>query len=277
MTVRGNERARQERRLPSPPRPACTSNTGCFPIREPAFASLSTSQHYTNNAEQDSYRVCGVPWSAPFLTASCPLQRMPYFLRRERSVNVAHPQTRKRVQYRIGHRHRGGYSGQLPDASHPQGIGGRGSLERIEDESRDLFGSGDRIVQQAARQQLPFRAVDNAFREGLADALRDPTMQLPCDELGVDNAAAVVHGHILEDAYTPYLCVHLHHHDMRPKGVGVPGQRIGAMELEPRGDSRGQAGLVIGSHDDLGEGQRLLWVVAREDPPILEDEFRWRT
>src|SRR5262245_56508531 len=101
-------------------------------------------------------------------------------------------------------------------------------------------------------------------------------MHLPFHELGVDDAAAVVHGHIPQESDGSRLPVYFHHHHMGAKGIGVPGERVRTTKLQSFLDSWRQAFCIVRSGGQLGESNILLQVGAMEDPSSLEGELLGR-
>src|SRR5262245_53451487 len=95
------------------------------------------------------------------------------------------------------------------------------------------MGPGEGIVQQAPRQWLALRAVDDVFGQSLPQTLGDTTDNLPFDQPWVDNAATVVHSNIAQDGDLSRLPAHLHDHGMCAKGERGSREGVGATDNQP--------------------------------------------
>src|SRR5262245_13006432 len=142
----------------------------------------------------------------------------PYLLCRKRRIEMAHPKAGQRVQHRIGYRCWRRDRGHRPDPLRPEWVGRRWHLQRLQDELRDLVGLRESIVQQAPRQWLALRAVDDVFGQGLPETLGDAADDLPFNQAWVDDTATVVDPNITQDGDLARLPAHLHDHGMCAKG-----------------------------------------------------------
>src|SRR5262245_49310413 len=95
----------------------------------------------------------------------------PYLLSREWRIEMAYPEAGQRVQHRIGYRGWRRDRGHRPDPLCPEWVSRRWHLQRLQDERGNLMGLRECIVQQAPRQWLALRAVDDVFSQGLPEPL----------------------------------------------------------------------------------------------------------
>src|SRR5262245_18508691 len=207
------------------------------------------------------------------LTSYCAMQRPPDLLGSQRSVDMAYADWAEGVHDGVGYGHGSGHRRQFPDAFHTQGIGRRERLHRLQDEMGYGRGLWDGIVQQTAGQRLTLWRVDDALGQGLPEALHDAAIHLPFDELWVDDAAAIMHSHVLEKGHFSRLLVHLYNCHMCTKGVRVAGERVRAAEVQPNAEVRRQQGFIVGRGGECSEGHHLPWVATIADMPALEDEM----
>src|SRR5262249_5521681 len=138
----------------------------------------------------------------------------PYLLRCKRRVEMAHPKAGQRVQHRIGHRRWRPDRGHRTDPLGPQRVSRRWHLQRLWNGRGILVGLRESIGQQAPRQWLALRAVDDVFAQGLPEALGDATNNLPFDQSWVDDAATVVDSNVAQDGDLSCLPAPLHDHGM---------------------------------------------------------------
>ncbi len=85
-------------------------------------------------------------------------------------------------------------------------------------ERRQIVRARQRIVHQAAGQQLPaLRIVDAVLEQGLPDALRKTAVHLPLDDHRIDDVAEIVAGGELRDHHYARVRIDLHLADMRAR------------------------------------------------------------
>src|SRR5262245_14919390 len=211
------------------------------------------------------------------LLSPCALHRPPDLLRRQRRIEMAHSEASQCIQHRIGYRRRRGDRGDRPYSLRPERVSRRWHLQRLQDEGWDLMGLGEGIVQQAPRQRLTLRAVDDVFGQGLPETLGDATDNLSFDQARVDDAATVVDANVAHDGDLACLTAHLHDHSMGAKGEGGPRQGVGTTKNQPALCLHRPRRLARGSSHELCEGQLVLWLVAIACAAFLETDVGSRT
>src|SRR5712664_3539820 len=90
--------------------------------------------------------------------------------------------TGHRVLHRIGD---GGGAGDGPALAHAldaQWIDRRAVLGLRDGDRREVVGAGDRVVHEAAREELARGVVDDLFHEAGADSLDGPALELSLDD-----------------------------------------------------------------------------------------------
>ena len=95
------------------------------------------------------------------------------------------------------------------------------------------MGLRESIVQQASRQWLALRAVDNVFGQHLPEPLGAPTDNLPFDQPWVDDTATVVDSNVAQDGDLSRLPTHLYDYGMRAKGERRRLEGVGPIENRP--------------------------------------------
>ena len=112
-----------------------------------------------------------------------------------------------------------------------------------------------RVVVERAGQQLAVVVVVQLFPERLADALRQPAVDLAGDQHRADDVAAVVDRDVAEQLDLARLREDLDHRDVGAEGEGLVGRFEEVGRLQPGVDVVRQA-AAVGGFGDLGQGQR---------------------
>ena len=116
----------------------------------------------------------------------------------------------QRIHDGIDNRRGGGDRPRLADALYTQRIHGArrrgfGSLE-----AGKISGASNEVGDQVGVLDLAVVTVDDFLQECLADALRDPTVDLAVDHHRVDPPAAIVDCHVAHDLRCPSFSIDLH-------------------------------------------------------------------
>ena len=102
------------------------------------------------------------------------------------------PNSLERVDRRV-HDARGRAEGAgFADALGAERIDRRRRDRGVQLEAREVGGARQRVVHERAGQQLPVVVVDGLLDHRLADALRQPAVNLPLDDQRIDQVARVV-------------------------------------------------------------------------------------
>jgi hypothetical protein len=82
-----------------------------------------------------------------------------------------------------------------------------------------------------------------------------------------------VHGHIVQHAYRTYFLGDLDYCHVRRKNIGAGAEGVTAAEIQLGLHAWRELCGVVGSRDELGEGDVVLEGVLREDSPVLEADI----
>src|SRR5829696_8505352 len=186
------------------------------------------------------------------------LDRLPHLPRRGRHVYVLYPVGRERVHDRVYDRGRRPYGPRLADALHAHLVGGGRRNRPLQGVVRELWRARDQVVDHRARRQVAFLVVDRLLVEGLRDALRYSTVQLPVDDCRVDDGSAVVDAEVVSDLHEPGLRVYLGDADVRPEREC----EVGRVEEELLGEywlhALGQVMRCVRGPGHIGHGDVLV-------------------
>ena len=120
--------------------------------------------------------------------------------------------------------------------------------------------------------RFPALVVDRLLVQRLGDALRDAAVDLPLDDLRVDDRAAVVDGDVLHDLGRAGLGVDLDHADVRAGRPGEVRRVVHGGGLEVRLDARGKVVRVPGRDRQLGDRLRLVGRALHAERAAVEVE-----
>src|SRR6185312_14630309 len=96
----------------------------------------------------------------------------------------------------------------------------------------DVGGPGDLVVDQRGGDRLPVGVVDDLLEQRLGDALGEAALHLPARGERVDHGAAVVDGHVPQDADAAGVPVDLDDAGVRAAGVAEIGRLVVVHELQ---------------------------------------------
>ena len=119
------------------------------------------------------------------------------------------PNSAQRVDRRVDDARRRAERAGLAHALGAEWVHRRRRHRRVELEAREVGGARQRVVHERAGQQLPVLVVDGLLDHRLADALRQPAVDLPFDDERVDQIPGVVDGHEFQQRRLAGLAVDL--------------------------------------------------------------------
>src|SRR2546427_8303921 len=130
--------------------------------------------------------------------------------------------------YRSHHRvHTGGCRAdgpRLADSFDPQRIDRGRRFRAGQIQTRQIRGSGQSIIHQAAGEELAVLVVNYFLVKRLSQALDDSSLDLSIDEQWIDDFAAVIHRDVFFNSDFPSLRLDFHHTDVGAEGKGEVGR-----------------------------------------------------
>src|SRR5690242_15977121 len=208
---------------------------------------------------------CGPPGSAGGRFAcgygrrrGCSGDGAPHAFGFERHIDVVHAQGRQRIAHRVDHAGRGGDGAGFAHAFYTHGIHVRGGDGAVEDELRNVNRLGHGIIHQRTGDGLAIFVVDHLFIQSLAQALGDAALHLAIHQQGVDDVAAVVHGHVFLDLRFASFGVHLDRAHVRAEGEGEIGGLEEVSGFHARLETRRNAAGGVSGEDQFAPGHGLL-------------------
>ena len=160
------------------------------------------------------------------------------------SISVT-PALLERIENGVHHGRRRGDRSRLSTALDAERIlVGRHAVRR-QREGGHVVGARQAIVHEGAGEQLPrLLVVDAVLVHGLAQPLCHAAVHLPVDQHGIDDAAEVVDGGIVDDVHRPGLGIDLDLADVTAVGEGAVDGFRPAVGVEPRLHALRQIGGV---------------------------------
>ena len=103
----------------------------------------------------------------------------------------------------------------------PSGLHRRRRHRAVELEAREVGGARHRVVHERSGQELTVFVVDGFFDHRLADALRQPAVNLSFDDQRIDQVSGIVDRDELQQRRLAGLAIDFEHRDVAAERIGV--------------------------------------------------------